>query len=100
MRNILSIVIVSIITIGFSACGGGGGGDASFKDSNTSNNIAIDVNCTTNPTSTNIEAYIPLQSGDAIVKDTDGTQIEIYHDINGTKRVCVVAGTGSAHIIR
>jgi hypothetical protein len=59
--------------------------------------IDIDVNCTVAPNQTTINTYIPVYSGDVIVKDDDNTSI-IYHDINGTKKVCLVSG--SAHIIK
>jgi len=91
MKNIISITIFIFVTIGFTACGSGG--DASFKNGETI--IPIDVNCTTPAT---IATYIPLQSGDAIVKEEDNTTVNIYHDLDGTKKVCL--DSGKAHILR
>ena len=92
-RYILSL---SIITLLFSACGGGGGSDASF--SNAEQKIDINETCITTPTSSDISNYITLESGDTIIKDADNTVISTYHDVNGTKKVCLVSG--SAYILR
>jgi hypothetical protein len=97
MKKVLMTIVSTFIIIGFSACGGGGGGDdASFE--NSESKIPIDVNCTTTPTSAQISNYIPLQSGDNIVKEVTDTEISIYHDVDGNKKVCLVSG--SAYIIR
>lgn len=88
--GILSIFVIA----GFTACGSGD--SASFENSETL--IPIDINCTTSPNTTDISNYITLNSGDVIVKDNDGAEISIYHDINGTKKVCLE--TPSAHIVR
>jgi hypothetical protein len=96
-KKIVSIVTFTILTIGFSACGGGGG-DSSF--SNGQEIIPIDVNCTTSAvTPADITTYVALESGDAIVKNDNNTTVEIYHDVDGIKKVCVQLG-GSAHIVR
>ena len=93
LKNILKIVTISaIILTSFTACGD----DASFKDSEEL--IPINIACVTSPDSNNIDSYITLNSGDTIVKDNDGAEISIYHDVNGVKKVCLV--TPSAHIIR
>ena len=92
IKKILSLATFTAIIIGFSACGGGGG---SFTNSETL--IPIDVNCTANATTTDIDTYIELKSGDVIVEDENAT-IKTYHDTSGTKRVCI--DSGSAHIIR
>lgn len=94
MRNkyILQIALVSLLAISFTACGGGGD-DASFKNSETM--IPVDVLCVT---PADISSYIPLQSGDVIAKEDDNTSVSIYHDVNGTKKICLESGT--AHIIR
>jgi hypothetical protein len=80
-------------------CGGGSsstGDEASFSNSGLV--IDINVSCVVNPNSSDIENYITLESGDLIVKDNTGAEIEIYHDINNTKKVCYI--TESAHILR
>jgi len=92
MIKIASLSLLTLLTLSFSACGGGGD-DASFKNSETM--IPIDVNCTTPAT---IATYITVNSGDVIVKEEENTTISIYHDVNGTKKVCLVSGL--AHIIR
>ena len=90
--KIATLSLLTLLTLSFTACGGGSD-DASFANSETM--IDIDVNCTTPAT---ISTYITLHSGDAVVKDDDNTTISIYHDVNGTKKVCLESG--SAHIIR
>lgn len=91
-KRIITVVVFLVISISFSACGGGGG-SSSFEGGQTI--IQIDVNCTTPAT---INTYIPLQSGDTIVKNDDNSSIEIYHDVDGIKKVCIVSG--SAQIVR
>lgn len=91
----IKIMIVTLLsTIAFTACGGGD--NASFSNSETL--IDITIPCETTPDSNDISSYITLNSGDVIVKDTNDTKISIYHDVNGTKKVCLTSG--SAHIIR
>lgn len=92
-KKIIPVTIATLVSIVLSACGGGG---SSF--SNTQNIIAIDVSCTT-PAA--ITSYIPLQSGDTITIGSGSPSITTYHDVNGTKRVCLDPSTsGSANIIR
>lgn len=95
MIKIASLSLLTLITLSFTACGGGSD-DASFKNSETL--IDITIPCQTTPTQTDIANYITVNSGDVIVKDDENTTISIYHDINNTKKVCLVSG--SAHIIR
>ena len=93
-KNVLATTLTTLAMIGLSACGGGGGGDnADF--SNAEQKIPIDVNCTT---PTTINTYIPLYSGDVLVQAEANTTIETYHNIDGTKKVCLVSG--NAYIIR
>lgn len=93
--KIVSVSILAIIM--FTACGGGGGDGASFSNSETL--IDITIPCVTNnPTSIDISNYVTLYSGDVIVKDSANAQVSIYHDVNGTKKVCLVIP--SAHIVR
>lgn len=94
--KIASLSLLVLATLSFTACGGGGGDDASFKNSETL--IDLNVSCVTTPTSTDISNYITVTSGDVIVKDDENTTISIYHDINNTKKACLVYG--QAHIIR
>ena len=96
MIKIASLSLLTLATLSFTACGGGSD-DASFKNSETM--IDIDVNCTVGTqTQTTIDTYIPVYSGDVIVKDDENTSVSIYHDINGTKKICLEYG--NAHIIR
>jgi ABC-type Fe3+-hydroxamate transport system substrate-binding protein len=91
--KIISLTIATLVAIVLSACGGGG---SSF--SNSQNIIAIDVNCTAIAT---ISSYIPLERGDTITVSSGTPTIITYHDVNGTKRVCLDPSTsGSANIIR
>jgi len=94
MKNIVSIITFTFITMGFNACGNGG--DASFKDGLIK--IPVTIECVQSPTTTDIDTYISLQGGDTIVKDEDNTTISTYHDTDGVKKICLVSG--SAHIVR
>lgn len=99
MRNyikkaIKSTIILSIITLSMTACGGGS--DASF--SNAQKKIDINISCITTPSSLDIDSYITLISADTIVKAEDNTTIKTYHDVNENKKVCLVSG--SAYILR
>lgn len=98
MKNILKKLQISlgIITLSVLFIGCGGGGDSSFSNSETI--IDISIACVVSPTTANINSYVTLNSGDVIVKDTSNAAVSIYHDINGTKKVCL--DTPSAHIIR
>jgi hypothetical protein len=78
--------------------GGCRGGEDQASFATSAMILDINVTCEQIPTATNIENYITLQSGDVIVKDTDGAKISIYHDINGTKKVCLQ--TATAYIVR
>ncbi len=91
--NILTLTVSVILALLLSACGGGG--DASFSNGETI--VQVDVNCT-GATTAAIATYIELNSGDALVKNDNNTSVKIYHDVNGTKKVCLVSG--SAHIVR
>jgi hypothetical protein len=95
MIKIATLSLLTLATLSFTACGGGSD-DASFKNSETM--IDIDVNCTVAPNQATIDTYIPVYSGDVIVKDDENTSVSIYHDINGTKKICLEYG--NAHIIR
>ena len=86
-----SMAITAVTASIFLGCSGGG--DASFSTGQTID--PIDVNCSTTAA---VATYKTLQSGDAIVKDENATVVKIYHDANGTKKVCLESG--KAHILR
>jgi len=96
LLTITKLTVISIFTtILFTSCDGGGS-DASFSNGEQKDDISID--CVTTPNSSNIDTYIDLYSGDTIVKIDENASISIYHDINGTKKVC--KETGSSYILR
>ena len=99
--NNIKIIIVLVAVIFFNACSDGGS-DAHFKNAKTdeNSNIAIDIDCITNPDSSDIATYITLLSGDTIVREDVGVEISVYHDIDGNKKVCRVVGTGNSYILR
>lgn len=85
MKNIL---ILTIISLGFTACNTNGG---------TKESIAVTVKCNTNKDTTN---YQMLQSGDTISKqetlyDSTNTdpKVEIFHTQDGIKKICINSGT-------
>jgi hypothetical protein len=98
-QQLLKYTTTFFIALGLSACGGGGG-SASFENTNTATQIDISIPCVTNPSTTDINNYITLLSGDTISKSGDVTIIT-YHDSDGDKKVCVDgSSTGSAYILR
>lgn len=97
--KLIQYTLPLFIALSFSACGGGGGSDASFENSGTVQ-IDISIPCVTNPALNDIDNYILLQSEDTISKSGDVT-IVTYHDSTGEKRVCKDQNsTGSAYILR
>jgi len=90
-RNILLATFVALL---LSACNEGG--DASFKDGETIISL-VGVDCVEPAVLANYET---LLSGDTIVKDDDNATVIIYHDVAGTKKICLVNNGSSAHIVR
>lgn len=92
MKKINITLITSLLTLILSGCGGGGGGssDASFDTGDTKIPVVICNNTT--PIFTNIEV------GDLLVKETSSTLVNIVHDSNNNKKVCVISG--AAHLLR
>ena len=84
MKNLYKVVIILSSIFLLSACSGDGQG--SF-DTGLEKIIVTDC-----------EVYTLVQTNDLLVKDEDNTVIKTVHDANGTKKICVSAG--SAHIIR
>ena len=96
LKNKILLLTLSLISIvGFTACGDG---DSSFLKEDSETIIPISIACVTTPTGDDISSYITLNSGDVIVKDNNGTEVSIYHDVDGVKKVCLL--TPSAHIVR
>ena len=97
-KNLLIMTLITLVTISFNACGGGGGDDAGFSNATTENRINIDVTCITPVTTVAINSYVTMLSGDVLVQATNNTTVETYHDTNGTKKICLVSG--SAYLVR
>ena len=95
-KNILATTLTMLVMVSLSACGGGSGDNANF--SNAEQKIVIDVNCSTPITTVLINSYISMISGDVLVQAGNNTIVEIYHNTNGTKKVCLAGG--SAYLIR
>ena len=85
MMKRIYIVLSSIIVLIFTACGDNG--DGKFD---TGLEKVIVVTCS--------NGFTTIDEGDILAKDEDNTVIQIVHDSNNTKKVCV--DTGSAHIIK
>jgi hypothetical protein len=92
-NRIVGTIIITVITIGFTACGGTN--DIEGFEGNSYEEINISKSCTSPD---KVDDYISLKSGDQIVKDSEGTQISILHDENSVKKICLKSGT--AHINR
>jgi hypothetical protein len=92
MKITTHLLIATLTAISFTACGND---PIEGFDGNSYEKIAIDVNCTTLNT---IDEYITLKSGDQIIKDEEDSNITIFHDENGVKKICLQSG--KAHINR
>jgi|GEM_PF-2088518 len=92
MKKYRYILITTLAALFLSACSEGG--DASFKDGITNISLAS-YPC---QTPVDLSSYAALQSGDTVVKEDANAEVIIYHDVNNTKKICLV--NGSAHIIR
>lgn len=86
--NLFLLILAALF---INACGGDG--DSSFEQEKVNISECID-----NPTSTIIDNYEKLNSGDSIVQDISSSQVTTYHSLDGVKRVCL--NSGKAHIIR
>ena len=93
--KIVNNIIITVVTISFTACGGSGGNSAEGFDGNSFEQINIEKACTTPDT---VADYISLKSADQIVKDEEGTNVSILHDENSVKKICL--NSGKAHILR
>jgi len=88
MKNIL---LLTLISIGFTSCNSSGGG----KESST---ITIDITIQCNSTD-DTSTYQILQSGDVISKPktlqkiATEPEVEIFHTEDGVKKVCLKSGT-------
>ena len=56
------------------------------------------MECVVDATTSDIENYISLESGDTIIKDEDNTTLSIFYDAEGNEKVCLVEG--KAHILK
>lgn len=95
MKNIILILTLTFITVGFSACSEDSG---STQEVPAVLEIPITMQCVSSPTAADIDAYETLISADTIVKDEDNTTISTFTALDGEKKVCLVSG--SAHIVR
>lgn len=89
MKKIGLKAVLASVMILFSACSDNGG--AHFGDAEQLISV---VGCvTTTPvTATDIAGYTTMISGDTLIEDVNNTVVTTYHDVNGTKKVCVVSG--------
>lgn len=94
VNKILTTIAMTMTTIGLTACGGGTNEVEGFTG-NSYEEINISKSCTSPDV---VDEYISLESGDQIVKDSEGTEISILHDENSVKKICLNSGT--AHIER
>ncbi len=93
MKNIIFILNTVLLALLLSACGGGGG---SAEDNNQEPNIENRVNIVSCDTSSS--TYTTIETGDLLVKDSDNTSVDIIHDSEDSKKVCIISG--DAFLIR
>jgi len=114
MNRYLNFITISLIALFFSACGGGSGdtleGGNNIADSNTTVSITAKraiVDCNNSNSDIGIndcgnedtpDYYTCLESNDTIIKDNNNTTIQILHDIDDNKKVCVQSG--SAYVLK
>ena len=92
IKHILSIITFGVISLSFTACGGGS--ESSFSNSEEIIPI-VDCNLTGAVIPTD---FTTMESKDAIVKKVDETTITTYHDVSGNKKICT--DIGSAYLLR
>ena len=91
-KNLIAIFVIITISIGFSACSD----DGNFSDTDSNDTVSI-TDC--NETGLTIpDDYTTMLSADTLVQDATNTVVTTYHNISGTKKVCIESGT--AYIIR
>jgi hypothetical protein len=78
------ILSLGVVCASFAFHGCGGGGSAAFESKSAG--IPIVACNSASP------VYTVLQSGDTIVEQTSNTKVELVHDQNGNKQVCVLQG--------
>jgi hypothetical protein len=94
-RKQLQQMIVTVTTVVlFTACGGGSNTLEGF-DGNSFEKIAISQTCTPSDA---VDEYFTLNSGDRVMKESEGTEVSIFHDENSLKKICL--NSGSAYVIR
>ena len=106
MKNLYKILIVAIIPLLFTACGGGGSGGT--VESATSSTTKIDIiSCASgslgvNDCGTTSNPYTCVQNGDTLVSENGYTEIEVVHASDDSKKVCVKVTNpaGAAYILR
>lgn len=94
-KIVFTALSASLLALAFSACSDN---NDSETDLVKETKVVVDVNCSESATEGIIESYITMLSGDVLVEDMNNTIVKIYHDNNGTKKICLVEG--SAHLIR
>lgn len=70
--------------VGLIGCGGGSCPSTEVLAINAVCNVDNDVS-----------SYAPLQSGDIITKDEDNTTVNIFHDQDNQKVICIESGKAS-----
>ncbi|MEA2029920.1 MAG: hypothetical protein U9N49_13250 [Campylobacterota bacterium] len=106
MKKIIKLILITLSVLALSSCGGksGGSGDIGNQGSSDIGNqgdeggfdqlqtISIDALCNEE---NDISAYTPLQSADVVTKEEDNTTINIIHNQENQKVVCIEHGKAS-----
>lgn len=85
------IITLGLLSVLLSACSNDNKGSFDTGESGIVP-TSVDINITA------CSAFVQIRTNDLLVKDNDATTVQIQHDINGTRSVCV--STGSAHLVR
>lgn len=106
MKNLYkTLMILTIISL-FTACGGGGGGTTEGGASDNTTKIYV-ILCAAgavgaNDCGTVANPYTCVRNGDTLVAQNDSTELEVVHNSEDNKKVCVkdTIPVGSAYILR
>ena len=93
IKSIKLFLLSFSLLVMISACGDGSGSSEPEVTPVLSSNISV-IECS----NASDGAYTPIEEGDELVPDDSNTTVEIVHDEDEGRLVCVL--NGSAHLVR